>query len=327
MNGFIYKITNKVNNKVYIGQTRYTIESRWRQHLKNYNVEHRKQPLYQAFAKYGIENFEVEQVEEVNVDKLDEREIFWIAKYDSFKNGYNATLGGQEGKIYYWTDSQYEEIRTMYLSGFTVHNIANHYNISDWVISKILKSLNVKLRGNPLAMNAVEKAEFIKMYENGTSLKELAKDYNTDKETVKRFLIKNNVDLRVHSKLVTNEELQKEMINDYIEGMRYTELEKKYFADCRTIKKILVKHGINTDLYKGSKKTKKGPFCLTDEECLEVIKLYNGKTSLKEISKKFNINITTIYNLLERYNVTYRRHNFPKSVRSLKYKQGEDVLQ
>ena len=322
MNGFIYKITNKVNNKVYIGQTRYTIESRWRQHLKNFNIEHRRQPLYKAFEKYGIENFEVEQVEEVNVDKLDEREIFWIAKYDSFKNGYNATLGGQEGRIYFWTDSQYEEIRTMYLSGFTSTSISKHYNVSSWVILNILKSLNIKIKRNPLAMNSLEKAEFIKRYENGTSLKELAEDYNTDKQTVKRFLLKNNVNLRVHSKLINDEVLQKEMIDDYINGMRYLELEKKYFADNRTIKKILVKHGINIDLYRGSKRTKKGPFCLTDEECLEVIKLYNTKTPLKEISKKFNINITTIYNLLERYNVTYRRHNFPKSVRPLKDNQG-----
>lgn len=327
MNGFIYKITNKVNNKVYIGQTRYTIESRWRQHLKNFNVEHRKQPLYNAFAKYGIENFEVEQVEEVNVEKLDEREIFWIAKYDSFKNGYNATLGGQAGKIYYWTDSQYEEIRTMYLSGFTTANIAKHYNVSAWTILNILKSLNVKLRGNPLAMNAVEKAEFIKRYENGTSLKELANDYNTDKETVKRFLIKNNVNLRVHSKLIKNEELHKELISDYIGGMRYQDLENKYSADTKTIKKILVMHGINLDMYRGLKRTTKGAFCLTDEQCLEAIKLYNSKIPLKDIAKKYNINMSTIYSMLERYGVTYRRHNFSKSVHSLKNKQGEDVLQ
>lgn len=322
MNGFIYKITNKVNNKVYIGQTRYTVESRWRQHLKNYNIEHRKQPLYMAFDKYGIENFEVEQVEEVNVDKLDEREIFWIAKYDSFKNGYNATIGGNGNKIYYWTDCQYEEIRTMYLSGFTINNIAKHYNVSDWVISKILTSLGVTIKPNPLAMNSVESAEIVKRYENGTSIKALASEYKVNFYTMKEFLIKKGADLKKHSVLMEDENLQKEMINDYIEGMRYRDLEKKYLADCRTIKKILVKQGINIDLYRGSKRTKKGPFCLTDEECLEVIRLYNGNTPLKEISKKFNINMTTVYNLLDRYNVTYRRHNFPKSVQRLKFEQA-----
>lgn len=322
MNGFIYKITNKVNNKVYIGQTRYTVESRWRQHLKNYNVEHRKQPLYMAFEKYGVENFEVELIEEVNVDKLDEREIFWIAKYDSFKNGYNATIGGQGGKIYYWTDSNYEEIRTMYLSGFTSANIAKHYNVSAWTIIQILKSLNVKIKGNPLAMNAVEAAEFIKRYENGTSLKELASEYNTDKETVKRFLKKKGVNLRVHSVLINDEALQKALINDYVEGMRYKDLETKYSADTRTIKKILVKHGINLDIYRGLKRTTKGAFCLTDEQCLEAIKLYNSNMTVKEIAKKYNINISTVYSMLARYGVTYRRYNLSKSVRPLKSKQG-----
>ena len=64
MNGFIYKITNRVNNKMYIGQTRFTVEHRFKQHIKNFNIEHRSQPLYNAFAKYGIENFEVSVLEE-----------------------------------------------------------------------------------------------------------------------------------------------------------------------------------------------------------------------------------------------------------------------
>ena len=327
MNGFIYKITNKVNNKVYIGQTRYTVESRWRQHLKNYNVEHRKQPLYLAFEKYGIENFEIETVEEVNVNSLDEREIFWIAKYNSFKEGYNATIGGQGTKLYYWTDSKYEEIRTMYLSGFTTANIGKHFNVSSWVITNILKSLDVKLRNNPLSMNAVETAEFIKKYENGNSLKELASEYQTDKETVKRFLQKKGVNLRVHSLLVNNKELHNQLIEDYVNGIRYKDLEQKYLADTRTIKKILVEHGINLDIYRGLKRTVKGAFCLTDEQCLEAIKLYNSKTPIKDIAKKYNVNMSTIYTMLKKYGVTYRRHNFSKSVRSLKIEQGEDVLQ
>ena len=84
MKGFIYKITNRVNNKVYIGQTHFTIEHRFKQHIKNYNIEHRKQPLYMAFDKYGIDNFYIEALEEVECDKLDEREKMWleVGKHD-----------------------------------------------------------------------------------------------------------------------------------------------------------------------------------------------------------------------------------------------------
>ena len=76
MNGFIYKITNRVNNKMYIGQTRFTVEHRFKQHIKNFNIEHRSQPLYNAFANSGIENFEVSVLEECPIEKLNEREDY-----------------------------------------------------------------------------------------------------------------------------------------------------------------------------------------------------------------------------------------------------------
>lgn len=316
MNGFIYKITNRVNNKVYIGQTRFTVEHRWKQHIKNFNIEHRSQPLYMAFGKYGIDNFSVETLEECPTDKLNEREIFWIATYDSFKNGYNATLGGTKGCKYFWTDNQYEEIRSMYLSGFTSKKIAEQFGVSPYTIIGILKSMNVKINNKPLDMNKMEREEFIQWYNRGASLKYLASKYGTDKETVKRFLIKHNVDLRDHSKLVDNKDLHNKIIEDFLYGMRYTDMEIKYHADSRTIKKILVINGININSYRGLRQTTKGSFCLTDEQCLELIKDYNDKKSLKYIAKKYKINMSTIYKLLERYHVKSNRYNCSKSVQT-----------
>ena len=75
--GFIYKITNKLNNKIYIGQTTKTVEKRFQQHKNNSNKEYFSQIiLYKAFNKYGIENFICETIEEVPNDKLDEREKY-----------------------------------------------------------------------------------------------------------------------------------------------------------------------------------------------------------------------------------------------------------
>lgn len=316
MNGFIYKITNRVNNKVYIGQTRFTVEHRWNQHIKNFNIEHRTQPLYMAFAKYGINNFSVEVLEECPINKLDEREIFWIAKYDSFKNGYNATLGGSKGCKYFWTDNQYEEIRSMYLSGFTSSKIAEQFGTSAYTIIGVLKSMGVKLRNKPLNMNKMEREEFINWYNSGASLKYLAAKYNTDRDTVKRFLIKHNVDLRDHSRLMNNKDLQSSMIDDFLSGMPYKDIEVKYHADTRTIKKILVMNGININSPRGLRQTTKGSFCLTDEQCLELIKDYNDKKKLKDISKKYKINISTVYALLKRYHVKGNRYNCSKSVQT-----------
>lgn len=73
--GYIYKITNKINNKVYVGQTIKTVEKRFNQHKNNSNKEYFSQiALYQAFNKYGIENFKVETLEECDNELLDERE-------------------------------------------------------------------------------------------------------------------------------------------------------------------------------------------------------------------------------------------------------------
>lgn len=316
MNGFIYKITNRVNGKVYIGQTRFTVEHRFKQHIKNYNVEHRTQPLYMAFAKYGIDNFQVETLEECSIDKLDEREIFWIAKYDSFKNGYNAILGGTKGCKYFWTDNQYEEIRSMYLSGFTSQKIAEQFGVSAYTIIGILKSMGVKIKGNPLDMNRMEREEFIQWYKNGASLKYLADKYNTDKMTVRRFLEKCNVDLREHSQLINDEELQEQAVKDFVSGMKYKDMELKYHADARTIKKILVVHGININSYRGLRQTTKGAFCLTDEQCLEAIKDYNDKMKVTDIAKKYDIDTSTVYELLKRYHVNCNRYNRSKSVQT-----------
>lgn len=315
MNGYIYKITNKVNNKVYIGQTRYTIESRWRQHCKNYNFEHRPQPLYKAFEKYGLDNFTVETIEEVQVEKLDEREMYWIAYYDSFKNGYNATLGGQGGKTLIWTDDKYEDIRTLYLSGFTCKKISELYNVSRWTIEQILKSLDVKLRRHPLDMNAQEANEFIENYKQGFSLTELAKRYNTDRETVKRFLLKKNVDLRNHSLILKDEKLQQKMIDDFLNGVPYRDLEKTYHSDSRTLQRILVRHNIDLKLKRGVRNDLK----LSSEQQLEIIKLYNQKVlTLKQIANKFNLDVSTIYITLERCGIKCRRYNISKSVQPLK---------
>lgn len=88
----IYKITNMYNGKIYIGQS-IDIKARWRNH-RNSTSDY---ALYRAFRKYGIDNFKFEVIEECNVDQLNERECYWINYYDSYFNGYNETLGGNNG--------------------------------------------------------------------------------------------------------------------------------------------------------------------------------------------------------------------------------------
>lgn len=94
----IYKFTCKENNKVYIGQS-LNIENRFKSHANNYTNKNLKNDyetkFYRALRKYGFENFSFDILEIVEDAKLlNERESYWIAKYDSFLNGYNSTPGG-----------------------------------------------------------------------------------------------------------------------------------------------------------------------------------------------------------------------------------------
>lgn len=119
----VYLITNKLNNKRYVGQV---ISSRG--YLKRYNehvyeslhtptnsckVNHSKTYLHKAIKKYGVENFEIKLIED-NIDEnnIDARESYWISYYDSFiKNGgYNMTTGGQGMHNYKFDEKTLENI-------------------------------------------------------------------------------------------------------------------------------------------------------------------------------------------------------------------------
>lgn len=101
--GHIYKITNTINGKIYIGQTIKSVEKRFQQHKNNSNKPYFSQiVLYQAFNKYGIENFICEELEECPLEILDEREKYWIKFYNSYIDGYNSTLGGRAIELYDW---------------------------------------------------------------------------------------------------------------------------------------------------------------------------------------------------------------------------------
>lgn len=101
MNGYIYRIVNDINNKIYVGLATTSIEERFATHLKDcHKRTHEKRPLYAAMNKYGIEHFRIELIEECDIDFLAEREQYWIEFYDSYHNGYNATLGGDGKPLY-----------------------------------------------------------------------------------------------------------------------------------------------------------------------------------------------------------------------------------
>lgn len=103
MAGTIYKITNNINGKIYIGKTIRSPEARWNEHMRNALSEQDRYntPLYLAMRKHGIKNFNFEIIEQnISEDKINEREKYYINYFHttSHENGYNITLGGDGGR-------------------------------------------------------------------------------------------------------------------------------------------------------------------------------------------------------------------------------------
>lgn len=129
----IYKITNIVSNTSYIGQAT-NIASRIYQHLRSSISEKTSDyeyPLHRAIRKYGIDNFTLEILEECSSDQLNDREIFWIAFYDTFKNGYNQTAGG------------YQSIRVIKLQESDVKQIQDRLQNTDDPFAKIAADFGI----------------------------------------------------------------------------------------------------------------------------------------------------------------------------------------
>ena len=102
-NLIIYKATNVINNKVYIGQTKNSLETRMSQHLRDAKCKKKKNTYFQdAIEKYGEHSFVFEIIDEVNSpEEADEKERYWISFYNSTdkKNGYNLDSGGIKGGV------------------------------------------------------------------------------------------------------------------------------------------------------------------------------------------------------------------------------------
>ena len=144
MKGYIYKIWNDINDKLYIGKTLSTIEERFKEHC--YDKTSRKcekRPLYNAMNKYGEKHFHIELIEECDIDLLSQRECYWIEFYDTYHNGYNATKGGDGRQLY-----DYNLIVELYQSGLLIKEIAQQIGCDEFVVRNALKLAGLDTSAN-----------------------------------------------------------------------------------------------------------------------------------------------------------------------------------
>lgn len=138
---YIYVITNRINGKRYVGKTTSSIEKRFQEHKYDaYNRQIKNRPLYMAMRKYGIENFSIKQLEECNVDELSLKEMYWINKLDTYRNGYNATLGG-DGRVIY----NYQELASFYLKVKNIKEVCKKYGCDEHTVSTACKNIGIEI--------------------------------------------------------------------------------------------------------------------------------------------------------------------------------------
>ena len=95
----IYKITNNVNGKIYIGKTERNIKIRWQQHCKDAKNPLKRFKLQEDILEFGKDCFTVEIIDKAETEEdANEKEIYWIQYYDCrYPKGYNVSKGGNNG--------------------------------------------------------------------------------------------------------------------------------------------------------------------------------------------------------------------------------------
>lgn len=189
---YIYKITNTINNKVYIGQTSLTPEIRFNKHKRCYKSNCCSK-LYKAMRKYGKENFIIETICETNVPNEDEK--YWIQYYNSVKEGYNITYGGEGGSSL-GTEEELKVIECYKLFK-SIHKVNKQLGYSREYIRNILKKYHVKYDNINNSKNINEKL-IIDTYNQEKQITTVSKILNISERTIRKYLRKNNIEIYNH---------------------------------------------------------------------------------------------------------------------------------
>lgn len=198
--GYIYLITNKINGKTYVGQTTKTIEKRWKQHLSHSKYDN--YPLYYAMRKHGIDNFYIELldiIEEQTFDDLiatlNDLEICYISIFDSLKNGYNATAGGENSSERWKVPIDVYDTDGNFLKSFDSSvEASKFYNVRESDISSISSGSNNRRQANNLVFR--RKGEPFDKYQTRKAI---------EVKPIYQFNIKDGSLIKVH---LTHDELK-----------------------------------------------------------------------------------------------------------------------
>lgn len=219
--GIIYKVTNKENGKIYVGQTVRSLKDRIQRHYKDGKSNSKTTTYFdRAMAKYGIEAFEIEVVEECPQSELDEKEKHYIKFFHSFQKegGYNLTRGGRGAIPINKPKIDEEEIIRLYKEKKTIEAVIPLVNLSRYTIRDILEKHNIEVAGHiqeylPMAHEKWEK-EGKTVYYKPVRIIELDKVFPSRLDCA-QWLVDNG-----YSKKSKNVKYMAHVIGDIINGIK-----------------------------------------------------------------------------------------------------------
>lgn len=189
MRGFIYKITNTINGKSYIGQTIQNVKERFYQHCATKcSKAVSNMAIHRAIKKYGKSNFTVEVIEEIDSTNLNDRERYWIKYYNSYNNGYNSTKGGQDG-CKPFKDLDVETIIKEYNTGKSLRTLGTIFKVDKQTIKDLLIRHNVELRTTrTYKLSQEDREEILGEFTSGLSRKEIMIKWNISKSYLSQLI-------------------------------------------------------------------------------------------------------------------------------------------
>lgn len=310
----IYKITNTINNKVYIGQTN-NFERRMREHA-NKMYGNCSKVLYDAIEKYGWQNFQCEIIEDYCED-YNEKEAYWIKYYDSIKKGYNIDLVSVHSELHIYIDELLLKniLSDLKESELSFEDIANKYDISSaQTIRNINRGIAHRQKDIKYPIRAMrddyakERAKNViqDLKETSLTMRELAEKYNCSitcisnintgircKDNNEKYPIRKNTRTGQRFSEDTIDEIYYDIINT---SLKWTELAEKYHCNIKVFQHINQgqEHCREGYTYPLRKETnKKG-----SDNALKIINLLKTTDwTFKKIAEELKTNPTTVRNV------------------------------
>lgn len=260
----IYKSTNLVNGKCYIGLTTKSLDERKRQHIKDASTSRTGMVFHRAMRKYGFNNFLWEVVDSAETEvELKEKEIYWIAFYNSYvnadnSNGYNSTFGGDGingykiseetrkkfsdlGKVRIFTDETRQKMSSSRKG--KKHSEDTKQKMSEWQKGENCPSAK---------LTEDEVLQIKELIKNKMSITDIAKKFNVSRGAIKGIKTGSTWS----------------HVGEDVSGINYSS---------------------------GAKGSKNGKTKLTDDNVIEIkLLLKEGKLNQKEISEMYGVKIGAI---------------------------------